>query len=410
MSGPEVDRMGDEPGIEDAADPAEPGERQRLYLHIGVPKSGSTFLQSVLGGNREALKAHGYVYPYVRQEGMFHAALEMAGNPEQWGLTHDEVQGTFAHLLRRGRRLGGTVVISHEIFGAATAQQVAAIGEQLDDFDVHVVVTVRNIGRTITAQWQERVKNGINESFEEFSTDLLDSLPSSLDGPMVGFWRGQNLAWLLDRWRPLVPPERTHLVVTPSGGTGPEVLWRRFAEATGIPVDVVDLSQVPPGNESLGVPQIAFLRQVLTALDGRLEQPWHSMVAKRWFAQTLLSKVRGPKPVTPAPVADCLTEVTRAWIELVRSGGYQVHGDLDELLPEPTPPGSPHPDEATPAEMLDGLPGVVAEMLLRTRDLRVTVEALEAEKQALTEERDRLAAQVTQQTEDAERRRRWRPF
>ena len=63
------------------------GAPQRLYFHVGLPKSGSTYLQSVLGGNRGALKDVGHVYPYVRQEGMFHAAVEMAGNPSRWGWT-----------------------------------------------------------------------------------------------------------------------------------------------------------------------------------------------------------------------------------------------------------------------------------------------------------------------------------
>ncbi len=140
---------------------------QRLYLHLGLPKSGSTFLQSVIGGNRAALKEHGYAYPYVQQEGMFHAAVEMAGNPEHWGLSREDVDGTFDAMLQRGRDLGRTVVISHEIFGAASPAQVEEIVGRLADFEVHLVVTVRNIGRMFTAQWQEAVKNGNPESFAD---------------------------------------------------------------------------------------------------------------------------------------------------------------------------------------------------------------------------------------------------
>jgi hypothetical protein len=389
-----------------AVDPAVP---QRLYLHIGMAKSGSTFLQSVLGRHRATLKAHGYVYPYVRQEGMFHAAVEMAGKPEYWGLDPDDIRGTFAHLLRRGRRLGGTIVISHELFGMARSRQLEAIGEALAGFDVHLVVTVRNTGRTITAQWQETVKNGRRESFEEFTTDLLSTIPEG-GGTLKGFWRPQNLGWLLERWRPLVPPERTHVVVTPVQASGPAELWNRFAEAIEFPADAVDLSQVPRSNESLGVPQIAFLRQVLDALDDRLEQPWFSRVAKRWFAQTLLGSVPAAKPVTPAEVAERLTGVTQEWIEFVRANGYHVYGDLDELLPELPPAGTRLPDDVTPDEMLEGLPGVVAEMLVRTRDLSVTIKELESQNRALSEERDHLAAEVAELTDQAERRRRWWPF
>jgi len=375
----------------DATHEAREAEPQRLYLHIGLPKSGSTFLQSVLGSHRAVLREHGFVYPYVRQEGMFHSAVEMAGNAASWGLDENDIRGTFAHLLRRGRRLGGTVLISHELFGVARPERIEAIREQLDGFDVHVVVTVRNTGRTITAQWQESVKNGRNESFEEFTSDLLRTIPDDDGGALRGFWRPQNLGWLLERWRPVAPPARTHVVVTPVRDAGPDELWRRFAEAIAFPADAVDLSQVPPRNESLGVPQIAFLRLVLDALDGRLQQPWFSRVAKRWFAQSLLSTVPAPKPVTPAPVAEALTGVTRTWIDFVRREGYRVYGELDELLPEPPRAGSPHPDDVLPADMLQGLPGVVAEMLVHTRDLRMQVSELRTSQMELIKERDELA-------------------
>ncbi|GAB2444563.1 hypothetical protein GCM10027062_25620 [Nocardioides hungaricus] len=351
---------------------------QRLYLHIGLPKSGSTFLQSVVGGHRAALKEHGYVYPYVQQEGMFHAAVETAGNPRHWGLSREEVDGTFAAMLQRGRDVGRTVVISHEIFGAASPEQVAAIAAQLADFEVHLVVTVRNIARMFTAQWQEAVKNGNDESFADFAERQLASLPEPGDRVMAGFWRGQNLAWLLDRWRPHVPPERTHVVVSPAGGADPEVLWRRFAEAIGLPADAIDVSTVPGSNESLGTPQIALLRQVVSSLDGRLEQPWYSVVAKRWFAQSMLSRVRSRKPVAPASVAEQLAGVARTWIELVETDGYRVHGDPAELLPAVPPDETPHPDDVSAEDQLAGLPDVLAAMLLRVRDDRRQIAELTA--------------------------------
>lgn len=383
------------------ADPAEPPAVQRLYLHVGLPKSGSTFLQSVMGTNRAALKAQGHVYPFVRQEGMFHAAVEMAGVPARWGLDPDHIRGTFARLLRRGRRLGGTVVISHEIFGGATREQIAGIGVLLRDFDVHLVVTARDLGRTVTAEWQEQVKNGNNRSFAEFCDDLLSTLS---DDPTdtERFWRSQNLLGLLDRWQLLVPPERIHLVTCPRSGAPADLLWRRFAEAVELDPDGVDLSQIPVRNESLGTAQIAFLRRVLAEVDGRLEQPWHSRVAKRWFAQSLLSKVPGAKPVAPPPVTERLTAVSRTWLDAIRAGGYRVHGDLDELLPMPGDPDAPHPDDVAEGDMLAGLPGVVAEMLVRTRELNEAVERLRADNAELTRRRDALAARAIELTGQVE--------
>lgn len=135
---------------------------QALYLHIGMPKSGSTFLQSLLADHRRELLAHGVVHPDAGREAMFHAALEMAGRPDQWGLEDAAVAGTFARILDLAREHGGTALVSHEIFSAATRKEIDAIGARLDGFEPRVVVTVRDVARTLAAQWQERVKNGVD--------------------------------------------------------------------------------------------------------------------------------------------------------------------------------------------------------------------------------------------------------
>ncbi len=368
---------------------------QRLYFHIGLPKSGSTYLQAALGNHREALKERGFVYPFVRQEGMFLAAVEMVGSAPRWGQDPDDVAGTFAHLLRRGRRLGGTVVISHEIFGSAKPAQVEAMREMLEDFEVHVVVTARDLGRTATAQWQEQVKNGEADTFAEFTAGLLEDLP---DDPAddARFWRAQNLGRLLERWSVVAPPERTHVVPCPPSGAPQSQLWERFADALGLAHDSVDLAQVPRSNESLGTAQVALLREVLVEVGDRLPQPWHARIAKRWFAQTLLTRGRSAKPSTPTELAARLTPVSQHWIDTVRTGGFRVHGDLDDLLPVAGPAGSPHPDDVDRAAQLDALPEILAEMLVRVREVSERAAALDHEVAALSSERDALAEELAE--------------
>jgi len=397
------------PGAPGGDDPAP--QRQRLYFHVGLPKSGSTYLQTVLGNNRTVLRELGHVYPFVRQEGMFHAAVEMAGHPSRWGLEPEAISGTFAHLLRRGRRVGGTVVISHEIFGWADHEQIARMAALLEEFDVHLVLTVRDLGRTATAEWQEQVKNGHPRSFDDFVDDLLSHLPEDLSDTSR-FWRSQNLGQLLDRWQEMVPAERIHVVTCPRSASPPDLLWRRFAEAVDLPADAVDLSLIPPRNESLGTAQVALLRQVVTELDGRLEQPWFSRIAKRWFAQSLLSRVSSPKPVTPAPVAERLAAVSAAWIERIREGDYRVHGDLEELLPEVTAPDAPHPDAVVETDQLFGLPQVLADMLLRVGRLEADLAEQRRENERLTRDRDDLREALHEapaQSDAVAHRVRWLP-
>ncbi|MCW2816541.1 MAG: hypothetical protein JWN84_3996 [Nocardioides sp.] len=353
---------------------------QPMFLHIGMPKSGSTFVQSLLADNRTALAEHGFVYPEAGREAMFHAALEMAGSPDKWGLTDDDVAGSFDRVLDAARSDGRTALVSHEIFSAATRKEVDRIGERLADFDVRVVVTVRDLARTMAAQWQERVKNGVDETYADFAATVLAHRPVDMTSTAHGFWHGHNVPWVLTRWERLVPPDRIHLVLTPDRSAGPHALWARFCEAVGLPADAIDPTTTTAANESLGTAQIALLRQVLAAAkaDG-LEQPWLSWVGKRWFAQTLLGRARSARPVTPADVATPLAEVAEMWIAMLADRGFPVHGDLAELRPQAPPSGTPHPDDVAADDVVRGLPEVIGAMLLHERDQRQAIGRLEDE-------------------------------
>ena len=154
-----------------------PGARrgpQPLFLHIGLPKSGTSFLQSLLADNRLPLKAAGTIYPFVRPECMFHAAVEVRGQHEYWGLPGELIDGTWEALLRKVRGFGSAGIISHEILAAADAAQVARVARDTADLELHVVVTARDLARQATAHWQESVKNGNPWSFAEFEAELFE--------------------------------------------------------------------------------------------------------------------------------------------------------------------------------------------------------------------------------------------
>jgi len=348
------------------------GRPQPLFLHIGLPKSGTSFLQSLLADNRLPLKASGTIYPFVRPECMFHAAVEVRAQHEYWGLPGELIDGTWNALLRRVRAFGGAGIISHEIFAAADAEQIARVARDTEGLELHVVVTARDLARQATAHWQESVKNGNPWSFAEFERELFE--PGQAEDNEYGFWRTQDLASVLRRWNVVVPPERVHVVTLPQETADPVLLWRRFAQATRLRPDVLDPHSQSPRNESLGAPQIALLRAVLRALDERLGQPHHSQVVKRYFAQRHLAAVPSPRPVTPPSLRARLEPISRDWVGEFRSRGYAVHGELRDLLPAPTPAGARHPDDVSAQEVLDGLPEVLAKLLVEITVLRSRVE------------------------------------
>ena len=74
---------------------------------------------SLLAAHRDALREAGVLYPFVRPRAMFLGAVEVRGSHEKFGLTHDDVAGSWQALADRVRSYDGTSVISHEVLGGA---------------------------------------------------------------------------------------------------------------------------------------------------------------------------------------------------------------------------------------------------------------------------------------------------
>jgi hypothetical protein len=340
---------------------------RRFFLHVGLPKTGTTYLQSVLAQSRTRLRELGYVYPFVRPEGMFHAAVELRRQHHTWGLDPALVDGTWAALCRVAAGFEGDAIVSHELLGGATSEVVARARAALPDSELHLVVTVRDLARQVTAHWQEQVKNGRTYAFEEYAEEVLD--PAAHAHRPDAFWVEQDLVGVLERWAGGLPPQRVHVVVCTPRGAPSEELWRRFASAVDLDPDAVRLPPAP-ANDSLGAAQVALLRMVNQRLGGRLEQPRYAHVVKRFFAQRLLAGVSTAPARAPEELREVLTGATAAWREALARGGWLVHGSLDDLVPVGFGGRVRDIDQVSAPELLHGVPELLAALLVELHRLR----------------------------------------
>ena len=270
----------------------------RVVLHIGAPKSGTTFIQRALWRHHTTLRERGFLCPGKAARDMFHAAIDVRGTDETWGFEREALAGTWTRLCREAREFPGTSILSHELLAAATEEQVAAALAELEGLDVHVVFTARDLGRQVVSEWQERIKNGSTVSFAEFEKRVARRIATQRFDSL--FWRHQHLPAALARWTSDLPPGNVHVVVAPRAGADPGVLWRRFGEAVGF--DAESLDPTDPGgraNQTLGIVSIAILRQVNDALQGRIVQPGYARVVKRFLGQDLLARHESLRPSSP---------------------------------------------------------------------------------------------------------------
>ncbi|GGT73796.1 hypothetical protein [Actinomadura citrea] len=354
--------------------------RPAIFLHVGAAKSGTTFLQHVLWHNRDRLREHGVLYPGRDQAAHVRAAFDLrrtffreASDPATRGAWHD--------LVAEARDWPGTVVISQELFAPARPRWIRQAMADLDFADVHVVFTVRDLGRQIPAHWQEDVKNRFTTSFTEFVTSLRRQDWRAYESARL-FWGLQDPVAVLGRWGEDLPPERVHVVTLPRPGAPRDLLWRRFCAATGLAPDDYDLSRTF-ANPSLGLSETQFLLRLNETLGDRVGWHAYNEDVKLFLAQQVLAgrpcPVRIELPREHVPWA---TERAVETVEALRAAGYDVVGDLYELMPAAasgaalgTAPAPP-PDEARWAEMADVGVDAVAALLLRVQEGRERTEAV----------------------------------
>ena len=103
---------------------------QRVYLHVGVPKSGTTFLQASLDENKKALKEAGVLYPSGHlgsDAGHLDAVLDVLDLAAPGGRTTTGAWDRLTQAARDWRR--GTVLVSPELL-AYHELDLCAPGEQ----------------------------------------------------------------------------------------------------------------------------------------------------------------------------------------------------------------------------------------------------------------------------------------
>jgi hypothetical protein len=366
----------------------------RVVLHVGLPKSGTSFLQRSLAENAEALGDRGVLYPQTDDDVMFRAALDVRGNHKAWGRRRRDVEGAWDHLASRAHAHTGTTVLSHELLGAACRRQVDRAMSMLKGLDVHVVVTARDPARQLVSEWQEGVKHGRRLTFAEFEA----TVRSGHDGVAQHFHSAQDLPGVLGRWGHWLPADRVHVVTGPPDGADPRLLWSRFGGVVGFDPAGFPAAGAAHANESLGVDEIDLLRRVNVALDGRLAQPAYGRLAKHRVAQELLAGRGSPRPRLPLSLYDALVPLGEQWAKEVDRAGYTVHGDLDDLVPVPPDREPVHPDAATPATQVDAAAHVVAELLLDLAAAREEVAAKDAKRRSWKKQAKKLAGRLAAET------------
>lgn len=340
-------------------------KRHPVFLHVGEAKTGTTYLQNLLDSDRDELRAAGLLYPPCGGNGHVPATLDLR-KAKFKGVADPAVPGSWGRLVTQIREWDGPALVSSELLAPARPAHIERAMASLDFADVHIILTVRDLARQLPAAWQERVKNRGQESFAEWLATIHD--PKGGD-PGGLFWALHDVERILEKWSANLPPKRVHVITVPPAGGDRSLLWKRFAQVIG--VDPERFRQPPASvNASLGAAEVNLVRQVNIALGGD-DFPWpHYDRFMKWYLSPQLAKRRGVPIELPEPEYAWAVQRSQQMAKAIADAGYDVVGDLDELIPTSRPTGM-DPD-LVPGELIGdaGVAGITSlvELLARTND------------------------------------------
>lgn len=348
---------------------------RRVFLHVGLPKTGTTYLQTRMWEQRDRLREQDFSYPGAMRMDHYRAWQDL-----HRGLGSRKDSGSWDRLVDQARRCPGDVLISHEFFSMATPEEARTAVAALAPADVRVVLTLRAYHLQFPAVWQEALKMGSTRSFDDFMERIVagDRGKSGLRGAWS--WKSQDIPAVLGSWGSAVGPDQITVVTVPPPGSPRHLLWDRWCEALDLDASRLD-REASFANESLGAAQAALMLRVTPRLRGKLKK--RGTERHRWlrqyFGHEVLGRQRGARFVPrPAQLA-ALRGRSEEAVEAIRRGGTRVVGDLDDLLPPETLSGA-HPDDVTDAEIVETAARSIERMI---RDVR-----------RLNRQRDRLRRKV----------------
>lgn len=216
-----------------------------LTLHIGLPKTGTTFLQKTLAAARVELAERGIDYPdsgyYNHQIALYEPLAShlpwaaRPGLPERWAALRSAL----------GREDGCLALVSAEALSALDESGVVRLAElvaarQLD----RLLITARPLEVLLPSHWQQNLKRGDTDELDAFASSALGLIES---GAPVASMYSPSLA--LRRWRAVfsrVPATVLHM------GADFGANLRAFAAAARLPVSL-DLTRFtpPPSEQNL---------------------------------------------------------------------------------------------------------------------------------------------------------------
>jgi len=352
----------------------------RVVLHIGVMKSGTSFIQQVLLANRKRLAKEGILFPGPRWRDQVVAVRDLMAHDAE-GENALAPDGAWRRMVAQITQWPGTAVVSMEYLGPRDEDKIRIIAESFPDADIQVVLTARDLARSVASMWTESVQN---RAYATWPAYLRSVRAERIDNAGRAFWRQQRVHEIAERWSRVVGHDHFTLITVPPRGAPPGLLWERFCDVAGIPAGLCDLDV--PRNAALDAPSAMVMRALNERLaGGSLSTEDYHRFVKKGLAKNGINERPGRGKSVGLRERWVLRKAEGELAKL-RALDLRVVGDLDELTSRAVPgvnPSTVSPEDQLEAA-IDGMAALidlwvadVRRQRKKTKKLRARLRALE---------------------------------
>lgn len=301
---------------------------ERVVLHIGPPKTGTSAIQGACHSARQLLLAQGVRYAGRTQQvgraayaavGRIHPSIGEVPSMRYWKDLISEVR------TAQQRK----VFVSSEFFAGADDNQAQQIVRELGGDQVHVVITLRPISRILASRWQQNVQEGARYSYDEWLHWIFER-PADKKG--LAFWSRHRHDELVHRWSSAVGSNRVSIIIADDRDR--MHTFRSFETLLGLDLGSL-VPQKDAANRSLTFEEAELLRRVNELLN-EVKIPRHLQYKLVTRGIAMYIKEHEPSQreraiVTPDWAIQQADNIGRETVASIRSLGVRVIGDIDSL-------------------------------------------------------------------------------
>ena len=361
---------------------------KRCYIHVGLPKTGTSYLQGIFNHSREELAAQGLDLLPGTRRGTHHVTLKIR-NELRRDIDPPRAFSSVRRMKAKANRApGDRALFSHEVLGGSSPRVLQRLMNAFPGYEIHFIVTVRDQAGALTSAWQQHVKGRGLTPMDEFFRGFVSGNDKS-----PGRQRRHVIDRVLDTCSSLVPPERIHIITVPKKEAGPHVLLERYCEV--LSVDPSRLrTDAPSANTSIGVAQAELLRRVNVSLGDRLphRRAGYAEQGKRFLARQVLRPQGGRSAKLPAEMLEWFERSADQVIARLKDGEFDLVGDLEDLRPT-TSAFQAEPQPVEDEELVGAAVTALADVLVDRAARSKRIARLEAE---VSRQKNRIAQQKLQ--------------